>query len=163
MLNTILQGDRVEYFRVTNWEKYQHSDHKKSMPWIKLHTCLLEDDKFNFLDQTTQLFYVKLLLLAARTSNKIPAVGNYIGRRVGLGRGYNVARVLKKLEQFQMIEKIGAVEDLNRTCLDKIRENQTRAEARSGYVGDTDLPLSDAVLAAMKRAQIKQSQLRKKN
>lgn len=44
----------------------------RNIYWIKLEKRLLNDTRFYLLNEKTQLLFVKLLLLAAQTNNKIP-------------------------------------------------------------------------------------------
>lgn len=97
--------EEIEYYRIKNWEKFQHRDHKKSMPWIRLWNHILEDDSFTLLSAFDQLIYIKLLVLAARTGNLVVATHSFISTRIG---HRNVSRSLQNLEQFQLIERFSA-------------------------------------------------------
>ena len=44
----------------------------KNIVWVKLEKQLLNDHRFFTLSETSQLYYIKILLLCAETNNKIP-------------------------------------------------------------------------------------------
>ena len=44
----------------------------KNIHWIKLQTRLINDHRFFTMSEKAQLYYVKLLILCAETSNKVP-------------------------------------------------------------------------------------------
>lgn len=64
------RGPRRRYYRVTNWERYQHYG-QRNPPWIKFYTSLLDDEDLTSLPIPTQLLFDRLLLLAARTGNTL--------------------------------------------------------------------------------------------
>lgn len=93
----------IEYFRIKNWKHYQHRDHKKTMPWIRLHVCLLDDGKFNSLNLKQQLFWIKLLLISGRNCNKSTKNLQFYSQRFLL----NYKTVKSYLDLF---ESIGLIE-----------------------------------------------------
>jgi hypothetical protein len=61
----------VEFFQVRNWPKFQHYS-KRNPPWIKLYTSLLDDFEFLALSESSRLLAMNILMLAAKTDNKLP-------------------------------------------------------------------------------------------
>jgi hypothetical protein len=61
----------VEFFRVKNWEHHQHYKNRNPS-WIKLYTSLLDNFEFLSLPETTRLLAFNVLMLAAKTNNKMP-------------------------------------------------------------------------------------------
>lgn len=62
---------RPQYLRVRNWEKFQHYKDRRP-PWIKLYVELCDDYAFTQLSDAGKYHLIGVLLLAARTDNKIP-------------------------------------------------------------------------------------------
>ena len=58
------------FLRVKNFDRYQHYKHRRPT-WIKLYQSMLDDGPLMALGETSRYIYVGLLLLAARTDNKI--------------------------------------------------------------------------------------------
>lgn len=69
----------MQYLSVKNFEKYQHYK-RRNPPWVKLYYALLDDFGFLALPERAQLLYVKLLLIASRTANQIPADVAYLSK-----------------------------------------------------------------------------------
>ena len=57
-----------KYFRVRNFEKYQHYP-DRAIKWLKLHCSILEDDMYSCLSDGARSHLVGVLVLAARTDN----------------------------------------------------------------------------------------------
>ncbi len=116
----------VQYFRIKNWEHYQHRDHKKSWPWIKLYVSLLDDEKFNYLSENYQLFWIKLLMLSGRNGNEFV----WDSKRLRKLLHTNSYIKLEKFEELQLIEKYttrsGRAEDAVSPSLDKRRGEKIR-------------------------------------
>jgi len=127
-----MRDETVRYFRIKNWEKYQHRDHEKTMPWIKLYTHMLSDPEFMLLKEGSRLAWVLLLLYCGSAENKFPHSAAFLRARLGLKRLPDLAL----FESFGWIEEIparsGRGEDAATPRLDKIREEQIRtADAAS--------------------------------
>jgi hypothetical protein len=56
---------------IKNWEKFQHYKHRNP-PWIKLHSCLLDDYEWVQLSDNSKLILFHLWMLASRYQNAIP-------------------------------------------------------------------------------------------
>jgi hypothetical protein len=69
----------TEYFRPVGWHEFQHYKQRRP-PWIKLHTALLENPKFEQLKNHEQLFLVKIWLLYARLDEPIPVSKRFLNR-----------------------------------------------------------------------------------
>ena len=85
--------ERIAYLRIRNWEKYQH--YKDRNPaWIKLHSEVLENYEFNLLSDAERYHAVAIMLLASRTSNKIPNDNKWVGNRIGAKTKVNLENLI---------------------------------------------------------------------
>lgn len=94
----------MKYFRIKNWDKYQHRDTSRfhgPMKWIKLHTTILNDDKMFGLSTHDRLTWVLLLLLAGRTLNRLARDSAWIKHELHLKWEPNLA----------LFEELGFIED----------------------------------------------------
>lgn len=62
----------------------------RSMPWIMLYTSMLDDDRFNSLDDASQAHVIKLMLLVARTGTN-----RFTTNQVELARKINAKGVIQ--------------------------------------------------------------------
>jgi ribosomal protein L12E/L44/L45/RPP1/RPP2 len=60
----------VKFFRVSNFEKYQHYK-DRSPPWIKLYNSMLDSYSFSCLQDASKFHAIAITLLASRTENKM--------------------------------------------------------------------------------------------
>ena len=67
----------MKYLSIKNLTKYQHYKNRNP-PWVKLYYAILDDYLFLALSHEAQLLYLKLLLIASRTNNEIPADRDYL-------------------------------------------------------------------------------------
>jgi hypothetical protein len=71
----------MEFFRVTNWDQYQH--YKDRDPaWIKLYARLLDDYAFATLPDTTKWHLVGIFLLASKQGNRIPGDARWVQKKI---------------------------------------------------------------------------------
>jgi len=75
----------MEYFKVKNWDEFQHYK-DRNPPWIKLHSCLLTDYDFSCLQDASKLQLMLIWLLASQTENKIPADPEYLKKILCLNK-----------------------------------------------------------------------------
>lgn len=73
----------MKYFRVRNWDKFQHYKNRNP-PWIKLHTELLENYEFASLQDASKLLAMCIWMLAARSDNKMPIDAEWIKNKCNL-------------------------------------------------------------------------------
>lgn len=73
----------MRYFRVRNWEKFQHYK-GRSPAWIKLHAGILTDYEFGCLQDASKLHLMLIWVLASKTGNRVPADEGWLGRTLGL-------------------------------------------------------------------------------
>lgn len=71
----------MKFFRVKNWEKYQHYKDRKPI-WIKLHTSLLSDYGFSAITDEKKYHLIAIWLLAASLDNKIPYDGAWVSKHI---------------------------------------------------------------------------------
>ena len=60
------------FWQIRNWTTYQHYRDRQP-PWVKLHVQMLDDADLAALPDAARLLATLLLLVAARTENRIPA------------------------------------------------------------------------------------------
>lgn len=95
--------EKVKYFRIRNWEKYQHPDTKRypgPLKWIRFETSILDCDKTAHLSTHDRLTWILLLAFSGRTQNKMKQNETYIRKRLGLSRRPNLA----------LFEELGLIE-----------------------------------------------------
>jgi hypothetical protein len=86
-------ADKVEYYMINNWDKYQH--YKKRNPtWIKLYVSILNDMEFRKLRDQSKLILVHLYLLAAVNNNRLDLTPALLARTCGIRvRHENIAEL----------------------------------------------------------------------
>ena len=89
------------YFRVRNWENYQHYK-DRNPPWIKLYNYLLEDYEFSQLSDNAKLHLMLIWMLASRLQNKLPYDEKWIQTKIDVKGKVNLDELLKH----RYIEKI---------------------------------------------------------
>lgn len=96
----------MSYLTVPNLKKYQHYK-DRSPPWIKLHSKILDNYKFECLQDASKSHLMLIWLLASRTDNKIRNDTIWIGRKIGANSPIN----LKELIEAGFLNVIGDVAD----------------------------------------------------
>lgn len=91
----------MEYFRVVNFEKYQHYK-KRSPPWIKLHRRVLQNYKIGKLPDATKAHIFSIWVLASEHNNVLPWDDEWILRKINANSKVD----LELLESVKLIEKI---------------------------------------------------------
>ena len=72
----------MDFIKIVDWDKFQHYK-KRNPPWIKLHTFLLDDERFECLQDDSKLLLFCLWLFAARKGNgEIPWNPAYLQRKL---------------------------------------------------------------------------------
>jgi hypothetical protein len=136
------------YLRVRNWEKLQNADiFKKSHgcpPWIKFKVDFLDDYEIGLLSYATQLVYLKLLLVAAKTSNAIPNDIEWLAKQTGMDAGTILEGVTVLLEgawlsQTKSPRRSRKIREslAQKSPLDKTRQEKIRQE--EGLYADEEL------------------------
>jgi len=107
----------MEFFRVTNWDQYQH--YKDRDPtWIKLYARLLDDYAFATLPDNTKWHLIGIFLLASKQGNRIPGDPRWVRKKIAartrvdldalLAAGFieeDASTVLAEAEQVAIPEK----------------------------------------------------------
>lgn len=96
---------RGNFIRVRNWEHYQHYTDRRP-PWIKLHGSLLDDPDLMALRPSFRWLAVSLLLLAAKTSNRIPINLQWLADESHLSTE-TVKKGVDSLLQTRFVERTG--------------------------------------------------------
>lgn len=92
----------MDYFRVRKWETFQHYK-KRNPPWIKLYTHLLDDYEFGCLQDASKVLAFYILMLAAKTGNKIPMDSGWVKNRASL----------TQTPDFEPLLSMGFIEKIN--------------------------------------------------
>lgn len=83
----------MDYFRVKNWDKYQHRDALRGlgpMPWIRVQTSILSDDKIIKLTAHQKYLWFIVLLTAGTTRNRVGTDCVHIAHTMGTRRLPNI-------------------------------------------------------------------------
>lgn len=115
------------YFKVRNFEKFQHYKHRNP-PWIKLYYDLLHDRRFFRLDDASKWLAVGCFLLASQNDNKIPFDQDWIAKELCLSTAPNW-QVLLESEFIQPIDCDAST--LLASCIQMLfqsREEKSREE-----------------------------------
>lgn len=119
----------MKFLRIREWEKYQHYK-DRNPPWIKLHVELMNSYTWVTVDDASRLLALVLMMLAARTGNKIPLDRGYIQR----------AAYLRKPPDVQPLIDAGFV-DLHEES-DSDIENKTLGQVASEALADASTMLA---------------------
>ncbi|MBA3242387.1 MAG: hypothetical protein H0T60_14245 [Acidobacteria bacterium] len=128
-----------EYLSVRDFDKLQHYSNR-ALIWIKLYVELLDDYKFQQLPDDAKFHLVGLMLLAARTGNRLPNDAAYLARQIGANTQIQIGILLqsgflipaKRLKaKGQSASRVLAQ---NRTDKNRADETTTDETARSASV-----------------------------
>lgn len=75
----------ARYFRIKNWERFQHYK-QRNPPWIRLHRTLLRDHTFSQLAESEQWMLVRLWLLASESDNHMAFDEKWVRRAINSSR-----------------------------------------------------------------------------
>jgi hypothetical protein len=95
-------GDPLIYFKVRNFERFQHYRDRKP-PWIKLYRDLWADPSFMVQNTSTKLAIIGCFTLASESDNRVPLNIRWMRKRLCLD--YNID--IKALMGSGFIEPIG--------------------------------------------------------
>lgn len=112
----------MEYFRVRNWREHQHY-RDRDPKWVKLYTRTLDSYDYASLSDASKLLQFCIILLAAKTHNKIPMDTAWIMRRASLSQEPD----LVPLFDSGFIENIPASELLS-SCYQDASPEKSRGE-----------------------------------
>lgn len=65
----------IKYFRIKNWEKYQHPDCLRGngpMKWVRIETAIFDDPKYWSLNAHQKHTWLSILLVAGKFRNRVP-------------------------------------------------------------------------------------------
>jgi len=69
-------------YSIKNWSEFQQYKDDRPLHWIKLHTKILSDFKFNQLPELTQLNLLKLWLVAAESKGEIEGDAEWLAKLI---------------------------------------------------------------------------------
>lgn len=81
------------YFRVKNWEHFQHY-RDRTPPWIKLYSTLLSDPDFITLPDSAKAHLMLIWLLASQHRNRCRACARYVRRAIGANQAVNLKALI---------------------------------------------------------------------
>ena len=81
LLSEIIKQMSSLFLSISNWRKYQTVT-KANPPWIKLHTCIINDYEFSKMDDILKGHFLLLLVLAGKHMNQIPFDSVYIQNEI---------------------------------------------------------------------------------
>jgi hypothetical protein len=115
----------MTYFRVVNWEKYQH--YKDRAPkWIKVYGDIFSDFNFLQLTDAERFHLVGLWILASKLNNKIPLDQAYIKAQI-----FSTSKInLEKLEALGFIEVVEGDTILHQNDSLEVEKRREREEER---------------------------------
>lgn len=87
------------FLRIRNWDRYQHYADDKPVTWVKLHIKILDDALVRTLDESTQCHLFKLIALAGRRSNVLPADPVILGALIDAQSPLNIDALSHWLEE----------------------------------------------------------------
>ena len=93
----------MKYFRIKDWQKFSHRDHKKNQLWVKWHQDLLDDPRFFQLSTYQFGVYAKLVLLQARVGSYLEANQSYLKLKLNLTKPVDLA----------LFESLGLIEEFS--------------------------------------------------
>lgn len=127
----------MTYWQIEKWRRYQHYTDRQP-PWVKFHVKFLDDADLADLRRDSRLVAALLLLVAARTDNRIPDSPRIIAGWTNLPTR-TVGIAMKELE------KIGYVS----------LRNETEAETKMAQLGQERLDLASGSLAEDASARVR--------
>jgi hypothetical protein len=135
----------VEYFRVVNFEKYQHYK-KRSPPWIKLHRRVFSNYEISQLPDNCKAHIFCIWLLASEHNNVLPWDEEWISGQINADTKVD----LELLEANKLIEKI------------KKRRKQSASKKKAGCKQNApasvsvSYSVSDRIFIGLKEEDIEQ-------
>lgn len=129
----------MEYFRIKNWEKYQHPDckrYKNGLPWVKLYTDIIVDEKTRRLSTNMRLTWLLLIAYSGKTSNKLAHNSSFLRQVLGLKQKPNLD-VLFELDLIEPWTASGKQADQLVTIEKSRLEKRRREKADTDTADDT--------------------------
>ncbi len=84
----------VKFYRIREFEKLQHY-RNRALVWVKLYVEQLDDYEFIQLPDATKYHFHALMLLAARSGNKIPNDPRWVAARIGASEPVDLALLFR--------------------------------------------------------------------
>lgn len=113
----------MEYFRVRNWDKFQHYK-DRDPPWIKLHFSILSSSDWVSLDDKSRVLAVACMLIASKNHGVFKNDPEYIKR----------VAYLKTKPNFKPLIDCGFLQDASecKRMLAKDTQEERREEKKRG-------------------------------
>ena len=134
----------MRYFQIKNFRNYQHYK-KRKPPWIKLYFSLLNNYKFNKLDDAGKFHYIALIMLASQYENRLEWDEEHLSKVLHT----NAPLDLNTLQTLDLIEEIDADSNVLAKCYQNASkmlasryqnatpETETEAETKTEHKGET--------------------------
>ena len=122
----------MKYYRVKNWEKFQHYK-DRNPPWIKLHNSLMTDPDFLCLQDASKLHLIMIWLFASRSENKITTDEKLLTRLLMLDKQVDLSPLVSA---GFLIPYDNCLQDASTTLADRLQlaspeTEQSRAETET--------------------------------
>lgn len=124
----------MNFIKIVDWNKFQHYK-KRNPPWIKFHTSLLDNEKFECLHNDSKVLLLCLWLFAARKGNgEIPYNAAYLQRKLPVGKKVNLQPLVDAgfIECYQDASKLQAI-DASKVLVSDRDRGRGRAETEAEY------------------------------
>ncbi len=143
----------MRYFKITDWDQFQHYK-DRAPPWIKLYNSILDDYNYSQLSDPGKAHLFAIMLLASRSSNKLPWDPKWIATRIHAKTSVN----LEELEKLLFIECYGDSSTMLASCeqsarLEKRREETEKRENRE----ETESPIGPPATKKLTEEQFLES------
>ena len=116
----------MKIITVPNLDRYQHY-RDRHIIWIKLYVDIIQDYKFNQLEDNERWIFIGLILLAVKNDNRIPADLQFIGKEISFS-SKSISRIILKLCDLKLITIKTIARCYPNATIDKIREDKKRKE-----------------------------------
>ncbi len=125
----------MDYVKILEWETFQHYS-KRSPPWIKLYNSLLDNEKFECLQDDSKVLLFCLWMLTSRKGNgKVPANPKYLYKHLPLSKKPNLQPLIQngfivicKQDDSKMIA------EGNQDATPETEQRQSRVETKQKYM-----------------------------
>ncbi len=151
----------MKYLRVRGWQKHQHYQDGRPIHWIKVWHVLLDDYEFNKLPEPSQLYLIKIWLLAGKFDNKLPFDTEYIQQRIGAKKKVDLDQMVRlgflapyESVRDRTISYPHAHEEKRRIREEKIREEKNRPTLVVPLAGDKSFSVPAEFLVDWKEAYV---------
>lgn len=127
--------EQIAYLKIRNWDKYQHYK-DRNPPWVKLHSDILENYEFHQLSDSDRYHAIAIMLLASRTSNKIPYDNKWVASKISSTTKVDLDRLISVefLTWYDLDSRVLASGEQDATQRQRQRQSRDREEKDIGHL-----------------------------